>query len=1114
MKKLILISIALMFAAWSNAQQTGNHQLQQQTANASGKNFFEIRKEFYNYWAPYHVKNGYYYEKGERKKAPGWKQFKRWEWYWENRVDPQTGAFPDTTQDAVFDPSARCITYGITASGGNWTSLGPSSTTGGYEGLGRINCVAFHPSDNNTWWVGSPSGGLWVTTDNGSTWNPLTDNNSVLGVSDIAISPDYATSHTIYIGTGDRDGGSLHTLGGGQHNDNNGIGVLKSTDGGSTWSATGLTFHAFEYVTVNRVLINPERYNTVFAATSYGIYVSYDGGDTWSNAYWENFTDMEYKPGDTSVLYAATESYWGQPVIEKSTDGGSTWSAVKTFTSNERRIELAVTANDPAYVYAVVCKNDNSLEGVYKSTDSGASFTKVYDGTAANHNLLGWKTDGSDAGGQGSYDLSLAVSPSDKNKVFLGGVNIHKSTDGGATWTAVTCWTSSATYNKNGAPVVHADHHTLHFRSSDGMLFNGNDGGIYTTSDDGGSWTDKTNGIIPSQMYRLGINKTTSTEIITGLQDNGSKLYNSGTWSDVVGGDGTECLIDYSDHNIQYASTPEGNIERTTDHWSNSTRITQDYAGNPINGLTETGSWVTPYAIDPSNHETLYIGLENVWKSTDKGDSWTKISSMNYSNKLRSLAVAPSDNQTIYVAGKDSIWKTTDGGTNWSNITGSLPTNAANITYISVSNSDASKLWVSMGEYDNNGVFSSTDGGTTWTNISTGLPAAPVMCVVENKQNSTQTELYAATDVGVYAKVGEGNWFEFNSGLPNVVVTELEIYYDDANHSNSRLRAATYGRGLWESELFSAPSSPPVADFTASDTTPEINATVSFTDQSSNVPQSWSWNFSPNNVTYVDGTSSTSVNPKVQFTAIGTYTVTLTATNSAGSGSETKQNYINVGYCDAEGFAGDASYITDVELQDIQNTGTGSDGYKNYTILSTVLHLGYTYFITVHNGNTGNQDDDLGVWVDWNEDGDFTDAGEQMVCVVNNYGKIENGNFQVPTGTSYGTKRMRVRIKTAGSNCGSSCGDAWEGEVEDYTISVERETNTWQGTNSNDWSDSNNWSLGVTPTNDYNVEIPSAPSGGVFPEIKAGDTAQCHKLTLQSGTTITIKGTLKVEIDN
>ena len=232
------------------------------------------------------------------------------------------------------------------------------------------------------------------------------------------------------------------------------------------------------------------------------------------------------------------------------------------------------------------------------------------------------------------------------------------------------------------------------------------------------------------------------------------------------------------------------------------------------------------------------------------------------------------------------------GAGNWTNITGTLPAGSSQITYISVKDTDPNTVWVSFGGYNTHGVYQTTNGGGSWTNISTGLPSLPTMCVIQNKQNSVQDELYAATDVGVYVKVGGANWVPFSTGLPNVVVTELEIYYD-ANPASSLLRAATFGRGLWESDLYTGISAP-VADFSADNQTPTIGQTVTFTDLSTNTPTSWAWVFTPDTVTYVGGTNASSQNPQVQFNAAGSYDVSLTATNAGGSDIETKASYINV----------------------------------------------------------------------------------------------------------------------------------------------------------------------------------------------------------------------------
>ncbi len=1089
----LLFFSSLFLSVISNAQTLNTRKV---PAPQKEKTFFEIQKEFNDYWAPYHVKNGYYIENGIKKKAPGWKQFKRWEYYWENRVNPTTGAFPKTTAADIYQKLK--MQRNSRSSAGSWTSLGPSSSNGGYEGIGRINCVAFRPGDNNTYYAGAPSGGLWKTTDNGSTWTVLTDDNAVLGVSDAVVAAGTTpASDTIYIATGDRDGGSMWTLGSGNWNDNNSIGVLKSTDGGTTWNTTGLTYSASERKSIWRLLMDPTNHNILYAATSTGLYKTTDGGVNWTQISGYLLKDMEFKPGNTSIMYGGnTVGY-----IYRSTDGGQNWTTiVNEYSNNGRRVNLAVTEDDATVVYAIMSYYNGGLFGIYKSTDSGASYTKVYDGTAANQNLLGWKTDGSDSGGQGSYDLSIAVSPTNANTVYVGGVNSHKSTDGGATWKAVNCWTGSSTYNKISAPVVHADKHMLKFRSSDNTLFETNDGGIYYTTDGGISWTDKTNGMVPSQLYRLGVTSSNANEIIAGLQDNATKLLSGGSWSMVSGGDGMECIIDSVDNNTQYATTPRGNLKRTTNHWASSTNISVG---------TESGHWVTPYVIDPNNHQTLFIGLDNVWKSTNQGTSWTKLNTTSSLSKYRSIAVAPSNSQVIYAADNDSIWVTTNGGTSWSYITGTLPTVASSITYISVKNNDPATAWVSLGQYNADGVYETTDYGATWNNISTGLPEIPVMCVIQNKLNTAQKELYAATDVGVYLKLGNSNWVTFSSGLPNVVVNELEIYYNYSQPAFCKLRAATSGRGLWESDLYSSPTSPPVADFEADNTSVGVGQIVSFTDLSTNAPTSWNWSFTPSTIIYENSTTSTSPNPQVSFNNTGNYTVRLIATNAYGSDTMTKTDYISIStllnYCTASGGGGE--YISGVVLGSINNTGTAADGYHDYTNLQTNLQVGQNNTISITNGEAY-VGDDTGGWIDWNHDGDFDDANENIVCDVDG-GASGSYNFPTPNDAILGATTMRIRIKYGGSDCGSPCGTTTYGEVEDYRIDVTPGSATWLG-NSTQWNDANNWSTGVIPTSSYNVTIPASPTGGLFPTVPSGYTAKCNILTVETNAIITVDGTLEV----
>lgn len=740
----------------------------------SNTNFYDIQKEFNAYWSQYDVKGGYYYIDGKKTKAVGWKQFKRWEWFWETRVDANTGNFPYTDKLLLNDLKITSIK----ADEANWQSSGPNSSDGGYSGIGRINCIAFHPTNTNIFWVGAPAGGLWKTTDGGSSWTVLTSSIPVIGVSEIFIPNDYETSKTIYIATGDRDGGDTYS-----------IGVLKSTNEGQTWATTGLVFNQANRYRITRMLAHPTEQNIIYVATNGGIYKTINSGTNWTKVQSSIIYDMEFKyGGEDTVLYAASRN---PSIIYKTKDAGASWLPVHTFPNSVSRVELDLPKSNASTIYALASTTAGGMDGFYKSSNYGKSFSKIYDGTILGNNLLNWDAGDTDTGGQGWYDLTLSVSPTDENTIFLGGVNSWKSTNGGTSWNIINHWWG------NGVPAVHADKHYMEYQNSF-TFFEANDGGIYKTTNGGTSWTDLSNGLVISQIYKLGVSQTVKGEVITGLQDNGSKLHINGTtWQDVKGGDGMECIIDYNDVNVQYATYVEGQIDRTTDRWNaNAVDISDNIPGGP------NGAWVTPYVLDPSNSQTIYVGYEDVWKTTNRGNTWTKISSLSLTNKIKSLAIAPSDNRTIYITDYSNFYKTTNSGTNWTNLTVNTPTSSNLITSITIDSQNPNKVWITYGGFDAKRVYETTNGGSSWTDISAGLPSVPTSTIIQNKLSATQ-HLYIGTDIGVYIKKGSENWVLFSNNLPSVIVSELEIYYDNINPSNSVLYAATYGRGLWKSNLAS-----------------------------------------------------------------------------------------------------------------------------------------------------------------------------------------------------------------------------------------------------------------------------------------------------------------------
>lgn len=696
----------------------------------------------------------------EEHSIPGLLQYKRWEWFWESRVTP-SGEFPNPQIILSELENANSENNRSASSVANWTLMGPiSSVPTGGGGMGRINCVRFNPLNANIVYAGAPAGGLWKSTNAGTTWTTNTDQLAVLGVTDVAINP--LDTSEMYIATGDGDAGDTYS-----------VGVLKSTNSGATWNATGLIWNVSLYRKISRLIINPVNPLILIAASSFGIYRTIDGGNAWTLIKTGTFMDLEFMPGNPNVVYAASTDY-----IFKSTDGGLTWGVNITAglpTANVQRVALAVTAANPNVLYALYARSgDYGFLGFYKSSNAAVSFTQM----SATPNILGWALDGSDVGGQGWYDLALAASPTNENFVLVGGIRIWKSTNGGTSW-------SISAFNS-----VHADVHDIVFSNGSGSLaYTGCDGGVYNNPTVTGTngWTNKSATLQIMQNYKLSNAATNSAIVVAGSQDNGTNKVNGTAVSKIFGGDGMECIVDYTNANIIYAESQYGNINKSTDGGG---------AWNPISPTGNAdGAWVTPYVMHPSNHNIIYLGYDRIYKTTDGGNSWNAGTNV-IGGTFRHMAVAPSDGNYVYAATQSNIWRSSDGAGTWTNITSGLP--SSYITYITVKYNDPNTLWLTFSSYSSTvKVYKSTDGGTTWTNISgTGLPAVPANCIV-NQLNEASEALYVGTDIGVYYKDNTlSSWVAYNTNLPRVVVSELEIH-----NSSSKLRAATYGRGIWQTNL-------------------------------------------------------------------------------------------------------------------------------------------------------------------------------------------------------------------------------------------------------------------------------------------------------------------------
>lgn len=764
--------------------------------------FKKIQTSFNDYWKDRPI------EKGQ-----GYKPFKRWEWYWESRLLPN-GDFPSPSitldefnkYNSEKNPWARQNEQRSAQSTANWNPSGPTTSNGGYAGIGRINCMAFHPTDPNTFWVGTPAGGLWKTSNGGTNWITNTDYFPVLGVSDIAVNP--TNPSILYIATGDGDLGSLSSLTGGAEGDTKSIGILKTTDGGTTWYTTGMNWSITSTKLIRRLIINPANPQILIAAASDGIWRTIDGGTSWTNTQTGYFMDLEYKPGDPSIVYASSFDFTGNAKIYRSTNSGSSWSLISTL-ADVVRINLAITPNAPDSVDALCTNTSFGLAGLWYSGNSGASFSKYFPNTTSPspNNLLNNSIDASGTNGQGYYDLAYAINPTNANDIWLGGVNTWNSTNGGFNWIIKNFWANTPIQNPNNVPVVHADKHFITFHPLvPGTMFECNDGGLYKTTNAGSTWTDLTNGMQISQMYRIGVSQSQSnTGVLCGLQDNGTKFNNLINWQDVGGGDGMECIFDGST-DTGYISSQYGNFNRSGSPGFNisstipflPTEVTPPTP--PSTNPTPKGAWVTPLIMHPTITSTLYAGYKRVYKTTNKGDTWTAISGVldSSSEDIRFMALAPSNPNTIYAATLTKLYATTNGGTNWSQIsTLAITDNYANISNIAVDPANPEKVFITVSGYSaGNKVWMRPSIGGTWVNYSLNLPNLPVNCIVY-KQGSNE-ELYIGTDVGVYyTNATMPDWIPYQTGLPNVVVTDLEISYYD-----SKLWAGTFGRGLWNTALY------------------------------------------------------------------------------------------------------------------------------------------------------------------------------------------------------------------------------------------------------------------------------------------------------------------------
>ncbi len=763
---------------------------------AKGLSFVAMQRQFEQY------KNSHNLEQEK-----GWKFYKRWEQEALLHAQPngelEDPAIVNAEYIRVVNENNSLQYKGNHTA--NWMPEGPNSVEPQFQlsnyGIGRINCIAYHPNNPAVYWVGVAQGGVWKTIDNGVTWTSLTDQLPILRISDIAVNPNNVNE--IYISVGDFEYIDFGLkLNGRKRNTHYGLGVYKTLNGGLTWQPTGLSFglNSLDASLTRKIIIHPTLNNKLVAATSNGMYTSNDAGATWTQILDSLFWDLTEDPINPNVLYAATgylaNANVGYASVMKSTDFGLTWTQLPTGippTNAVQRIKLCIAPSNPNIVYALCVDINRGMYGLYKSSNAGLSWVKKFDAL----NLLDFY-DGTGAGGQGTYDLVLMVPPQDSNKVYAGGINIWGSEDGGNSFEPVT--------NKyiSSAPDIHVDQHFLSYNPITQNVFICNDGGIYrspilynTTLANLQSgapfptiWANISAGMQVTSFYRMCSDRTSANLMIAGAQDNSTYLNDGVQWNNISGGDGMD---NYIESNTDYISSSQfGNFYAQT-----STGGT---------GFNISGSeWTSPLAPDYLT-SALYFGGTDVYESFDFGVTLNQISNFavmsgNAFNEPPIIAIAASNN-SIYVTKrplyplniKGYCYASSNGGGTWQNVTLGLP-DSLYFTSVEVNPNTAQVAYVTCAGFSvGNKVFKTINGGASWTNISYNLPNLPVnmiKCI-----DPTTNLMMIACDIGVYyLKQNTNTWQLYNTGLPNVIVSDIEL-----NTSANKILVSTFGRGIWSTD--------------------------------------------------------------------------------------------------------------------------------------------------------------------------------------------------------------------------------------------------------------------------------------------------------------------------
>ena len=749
--------------------------------------------------------------------------------------------------------SLVCSQIGFSQSA-NWSAVlptkFPTNASGQIHGISRVSQIKFHPSNANKMYAVSARGGLFISTDAGANWAvaPGTDFMASARLASVCI--DYTNDQIIYLGTGDHNYYST------------GNGVMKSTNGGQTFTQTTLTGKL-----VIDMVMDPSNNNTLVAITNAGIYKTIDAGATWTlKTASRGFDDLKQKTPTSRTLYAATKD----SAFFRSLDFGDTWTQITSGIvlpagiTNGNGCRIAVTPADTNVVYLAMTANSGT---VYKSINGGLSFTAVKN-TASPY--LTYYDNLSTSSGQGDYNFGIGVDRTNANILYLVAHNNWKSTDGGATWTQLTNW-----YAK-----CHTDmHQIITSPYNNTNLYNANDGGVWLSVDGGNNWNPKSDGIAGYEIYHGSCSPTRRDMFSIGTQDNGELYANSTGWFTNRGGDWqSHCVFDYrANSSMTYYFNPDwGTVNIPKRRLVNGSDATY--------GLPSTVLDITDITFHRSNPDLAFVSDSIIYRTTNLTagtPSWTQIA--NLGKKIMAMHCHYADANRLYVITSDGmIYVSTNALATTPSFTSyTLPNTSNNAAYITSIKSNVNTVYITI----NTKVYRSTNNGASWTNITYNLPSVNHSKILADEYYSSNELVFVASNNTVYYKTGTAStWTIFNTNLPSRTdAIDISIFNDST--SNTILRYTSYGRGMWETPISSLRAL--TCNFIADNTNPCPGATVTFSDLSTG-------NVTTRNWTFTGGTPSRSTlsNPTVTFSS-GVYNVSLTVSDGTNNSTATKSNYIN-----------------------------------------------------------------------------------------------------------------------------------------------------------------------------------------------------------------------------